>query len=76
MVGEGTARVGPACVLGRVLGLGLAASLPTKLFFVLGAGGLCLSPRREPTACQGRPHSSLGYHQVQMGHAGPSFVKL
>lgn len=57
--GVGTARVWPPCFLGRVLGLGLAAFLPTKFFLELVASGPCLSPRHEPTACQERLQRSL-----------------
>lgn len=45
-------------------------------FFKLVASGPCLAPHHELTACQERPHRSLGQHVAQLGPAGPSFVKL
>lgn len=68
--GWGAARVWPTGLLGRVWGLGLAASLPTKFFSQLVASGPLPRahslPRKTPKLSGA----------AQMGHAGPSFVKL
>lgn len=61
-------RVWWACLQGWFLGLGLATTHTTEFIFKLVASGLCLSPHREPpTACQERPHRSLGQHPAQLG---------